>query len=153
MRPPARVRPRHVRRLERLRILTTYQDDRDGRSLGRSDAAEPFRGDLYAVRRDTTIIPVNPRYAGKTILGQPVYASLAEIPRPVDIVDVFRRPRRRRHRRGGDRDRRKVLWLQLGVINDEAAAPARARRAGVRPRPVRQDRARALFRRPATWLA
>ena len=38
------------------------------------------------------IVPVNPRYAGQKILGQPVYASLSDIPFPVDIVDVFRKP-------------------------------------------------------------
>ena len=74
------------------------------------------------------IIPVNP--AKKEILGEICYPSLLDIPEPVDIVDIFRKPE----------DvlpivddaitiGAKVLWMQLGVINHEAAD--RARQAGL----------------------
>jgi predicted CoA-binding protein len=69
------------------------------------------------------IIPVNPRYAatGQQILGEKVYASLLDIPQPVDMVDVFRRtedvlPLADEAIRIGV----KCLWQQLGVQNFEA---------------------------------
>jgi predicted CoA-binding protein len=69
------------------------------------------------------IIPVNPRYAatGQQILGEKVYASLLDIPQPVDMVDVFRRtedvlPLADEAIRIGA----KCLWQQLGVQNFEA---------------------------------
>jgi predicted CoA-binding protein len=81
---------------------------------------------IYMQSAGYEIIPVNPRYAGDKILGQTVYASLDEIPHEVDIVDMFRRASE-----APDLARQaiaigaKVLWLQLGVINDEAGAIAR----------------------------
>ena len=83
----------------------------------------------YLLERGYNMIPVNPGQAGKEILGRKVYAKLADIPEPVDMVDVFRasahvppivddmlamspRPR--------------VLWMQLTVRHDEAAAKAEA---------------------------
>jgi predicted CoA-binding protein len=68
------------------------------------------------------IIPVNPNRVGQTILGQQVYASLLDIPKPVDIVNVFRPaqvtpPIAEQAVAIGA----KALWLQLGIANDEAA--------------------------------
>lgn len=110
---------------ERLRILT---ENKTIAMVGLS--ADPMRPShfaaIYMQSEGYDIIPVNPRYAGETILGQPVYSSLAEIPRPVDIVDVFRRPSE-----APDLARQaiaigaNVFWLQLGVINEEAARIAR----------------------------
>ena len=73
----------------------------------------------YLKQKGFTVIPVNPGQAGKEILGERVYASLADIEQPVDIVDIFRcvRRRARRHARG-DPDRR-----QGGV--DAARRPQR----------------------------
>jgi predicted CoA-binding protein len=75
------------------------------------------------------IIPVNPRYAagGTTILGETCYATLADIPVPVDMVDVFRKPEdvlpiaQAAVAIGAH-----CLWQQLGVANLEAGALARA---------------------------
>ena len=88
-------------------------------------SADPMRPShfaaIYMLAEGYTIIPVNPRYAGQQILGQDVYASLADIPVPVDIVDVFRKPEdcpeiaRQAVAIGA-----KVLWLQLGIESDEA---------------------------------
>jgi predicted CoA-binding protein len=110
---------------ERLRIL---QENRTIAMVGLS--ADPMRPShfaaIYMQSEGYDIIPVNPRYAGETILGQPVYASLEEIPRPVQIVDVFRRaedvPDVARSAIGIGAN---VLWMQLGVISDEAARLAR----------------------------
>jgi predicted CoA-binding protein len=71
------------------------------------------------------VIPVNPAAAGQTILGETVYAALAEIGEPIDMVDVFRRaedtpPVARDAVEVGA----KSLWLQLGIASDEAAAIA-----------------------------
>ena len=71
------------------------------------------------------VIPVTPKES--KILGRTAYASLADIPEPVDIVDVFRRPDEtpaiadEAIRIGA-----KTLWLQLGISNDDAAARAAA---------------------------
>jgi len=65
------------------------------------------------------IIPVNPRY--EEILGQRCYPDLESIPEPVDLVDVFQRPERVVPiAQSAINIGAKVLWLQLGVINDEA---------------------------------
>ena len=77
-------------------------------------------------------IPVNPQAAGGTILGERVYASLAEVPEPIDIVDVFRNS----EAAGAILMEAaelglKTIWLQLGVRNDAAAAAARAKGATV----------------------
>ncbi len=70
---------------------------------------------------------VNPRLSGKTVLGQSVVSSLADLPEPPEIVDVFRRsefvPDVAEAAIGVGA---KVLWTQLGVINPEAAARASA---------------------------
>ncbi|HZS64170.1 MAG TPA: CoA-binding protein [Xanthobacteraceae bacterium] len=83
----------------------------------------------YLLDRGYDMIPVNPGQAGGEILGQKVYAKLADIPEPVDMVDIFRasqyvpaiveealtltpRPQ--------------VIWMQLTVRNNEAAAKAEA---------------------------
>lgn len=81
----------------------------------------------YLLAKGFDIIPVNPGQAGKTILGRKVFGTLAEIDRPVDIVDIFRNseaalPITREAIRIGA----KVVWMQLGVRNDEAAKLAEA---------------------------
>ncbi|MGH2559036.1 MAG: CoA-binding protein [Thermomicrobiales bacterium] len=82
---------------------------------------------IYMLSEGYDVIPVNPRYAGQTIFGQPVYASLSAIPRPVEIVDVFRRPAETPAvAEEAVTIGAKALWLQLGVINDEAGRIARA---------------------------
>jgi len=75
-------------------------------------------------KRGYRIIPVNPNVKG-TILGETCYPSLKDIPEPVDIVNVFRRseetpPIAREAVEIGAR----VLWLQQGIVNEEAAAIA-----------------------------
>jgi len=66
------------------------------------------------------IIPVNPK--ADRILGEKCYSSLKDIPEPVDIVNVFRRPE---HTPAIAEDAvdigAKVLWLQLGIVNEDAA--------------------------------
>jgi len=78
----------------------------------------------YLLERGYHMIPVNPGQAGREILGQKVYAKLADIPEPVDMVDIFRASQ---HATGIVKEalsltpRPQVIWMQLGVRNDEAA--------------------------------
>jgi predicted CoA-binding protein len=93
-------------------------------------SADPMRPShfaaIYMQSEGYDIIPVNPRYAGEMILGEPVYASLEEVPRAVDIVDVFRRAEEMPAlARSAAAIGAKVLWMQLGLVNDEAARIAR----------------------------
>jgi predicted CoA-binding protein len=67
------------------------------------------------------VIPVNPRLAGKRWGRQPIYAAVTDIPRKVDLVDVFRRAEfTPAHAREAVEAGATVLWLQLGIVNDEA---------------------------------
>jgi predicted CoA-binding protein len=82
----------------------------------------------YLQRRGYRTIPVNPNAAGGIINGERVYASLAEVPEPIDMVDVFRRS----EAAGVVVDQAiaigaKVVWMQLGVREDVSAARAEAR--------------------------
>ncbi|MFN9772394.1 MAG: CoA-binding protein [Burkholderiales bacterium] len=91
-------------------------------------SADWFRPSFFAAKymldHGYTVIPVNPKYP--EILGQKAYASLRDIPVPVDMVDVFRKtadvtPIAREAIAIGAR----CLWQQLGVVNLEADALAR----------------------------
>jgi predicted CoA-binding protein len=88
----------------------------------------------YLIGKGYRVIPINPGLAGKEILGQRVYASLAEVPEPIDMVDIFRR----QDALSGVVDEAlalsptpKVIWMQLGLRDDAAAARAEARGARV----------------------
>src|ERR1041385_691956 len=75
------------------------------------------------------MIPVNPGQAGKELLGQKVYAKLADIPEPVDMVDVFRASQFAPavvDDALAMTPKPAVIWMQLGVRNDTAAAKAEA---------------------------
>lgn len=81
----------------------------------------------YLQEHGFRVIPVNPRYEGDAILTERCYASLRDIPVPIDVVDCFRRAQdippivEDAIEIGA-----KVLWMQLGVVNESAAEAARA---------------------------
>lgn len=84
----------------------------------------------YLTARGRRIIPVNPAQAGESLFGEPVLASLSEIDTPVDMVDIFRRSEHvpeivddaMQHLMPG----LKSIWMQFGVIHEEAATKAEA---------------------------
>ncbi|MFC3225823.1 CoA-binding protein [Marinibaculum pumilum] len=111
---------------------------RDGRTIAMVGASANWnRPSFFAMKylqaKGFRVIPVNPKEAaaGTEILGEKCYASLAEIPEKVDMVDCFRNAdavpaiTEEAIAIGA-----KILWMQLGVRHDEAAAKARA--AGLR---------------------
>jgi predicted CoA-binding protein len=112
---------------DRYRILTSY------RSIAMVGLSSNYYNPssfaaIYLDANGYDIVPVNPRQAGKDILGRHVYASLTEAARdhPIDIVDVFRPSAEvpalaREAVTIGAR----VLWMQLGVVSPEAADIAR----------------------------
>lgn len=94
-------------------------------------SADPVKASYFVMKylRDKgyRVIPVNPKMAGQTILGLPVHGSLQDLPEPPDMVDIFRNATAA----GGVTDEAiaagaKVVWMQLGVVNAEAASRAEA---------------------------
>jgi predicted CoA-binding protein len=83
----------------------------------------------YLQERGYRMIPVNPGHAGQEILGRKVYAMLADIAEPVDMVDIFRASEHVLpvvREALALRPKPQVIWMQLSVRNDEAAALAEA---------------------------
>lgn len=97
-------------------------------------SANPVRPSYFVARylrlKGFRVIPVNPGLAGQELFGETVYATLADVPDDVDMVDIFRRseavpaivdealtrwPQLR------------TVWMQIGVVHDQAAEVARAR--------------------------
>ena len=84
----------------------------------------------YLLAKGYVVHPVNPGLAGKEILGQTVYASLKDVPAPVDMVDIFRASEFapgivKEALAEKDRLGLKTIWMQLGVISEEAETLAK----------------------------
>jgi predicted CoA-binding protein len=83
----------------------------------------------YLLDKGYEVFPVNPGLAGKEILGRTVYASLKDIPATVDMIDIFRSSEAAAKITDEAltlTPKPKVIWMQLSVRNDEAAAKAEA---------------------------
>jgi uncharacterized protein len=83
----------------------------------------------YLLERGYNVIPVNPGQAGHELLGRKVFARLSDIPEPIDMVDIFRASQFAPaivEEALALKPRPRVIWMQLGVHNDEAAAMAEA---------------------------
>ena len=112
---------------DRLRILERYKNIA---MVGLS--SNPFRPShfaaIYLLSEGYNVIPVNPRE--KEVLGRKSYASLRDIPEPIEVVNIFREPSAVPALvEDAIAVGAKVVWMQLGVIHEEAAA--RAHQAGL----------------------
>jgi predicted CoA-binding protein len=87
----------------------------------------------YLIERGYRVIPVNPSQAGKQVLGQQIYATLRDIPEPIDMVDIFR-PSENVPPIVEEaltlKPKPQVIWMQLTIRNDAAAK--RAEEAGIK---------------------
>jgi predicted CoA-binding protein len=111
----------------RERIKEILTDARNVAVVGLSD--KPDRVSYMVAeamqKKGYRIIPVNPN--AEHILGEKSYAALADIPEPVDIVNVFRRSEHTVEVAGeAAQIHAKVFWLQQGIFNEEAAEVAKA---------------------------
>ena len=98
-----------------------------------NEARPSFFVTKYLVDKGYRVFPLNPGMAGKEICGRRVYASLTEVPEPIDMVDIFRNSEVAASfvdQALTLKPQPKVIWMQLTVRHDEAAARAEA--AGVR---------------------
>ena len=98
-----------------------------------NEARPSFFVTKYLVDKGYRVFPLNPGMAGKEICGRMVYASLTEVPEPIDMVDIFRNSEVAASfvdQALTLKPQPKVIWMQLTVRHDEAAARAEA--AGVR---------------------
>ena len=122
--------------------MPTYSDDliksilRNNRYIAMVGASgNEMRPSYFAMKylldKGFRVRPVNPGMAGKTILNQEVYASLKDVPAPIEIVDIFRGSEfapKIVEEAIAEKDRLgiKVIWMQLGVIHEDAAKTAEA---------------------------
>jgi predicted CoA-binding protein len=97
--------------------------------VGASDRPDrPSNGVMrFLQSRGYRVIPINPQITGEHLFGEFVWRELGQLGEPIDIVDIFRRPMAA----GEAVDEAiaigaKAVWLQIGVINDDAAARAEA---------------------------
>jgi len=83
----------------------------------------------YLLERGYNMIPINPGHAGEDLLGRLISARLADVTEPIDMVDIFRASRYALpivEEALALQPRPQVIWMQLGIRNDEAAALAEA---------------------------
>lgn len=109
-----------------MNIETILRESKVVAVLGahRDESRHAFKVPQYLYERGYRIIPVNPRQAGETLWGEVVRARLDDIEEAVDVVDVFRRSEAVAGHLDEIRAMKaqpKVVWLQLGVRNDEVA--------------------------------
>jgi len=110
-------------------IAELLQSARTIAMVGASDRPDrpSYRVMKFLQNQGYRVIPVNPQITGEHVHGEYVWRDLSQIGEPIDIVDIFRRPQAA----GEAVDEAiavgaKAVWMQLGVINEEAAQRAEA---------------------------
>ena len=110
-------------------IAALLADTRTIALIGASDRPDrpSYRVMRFLQAQGYRVIPVNPQITGEHVHGEYVWRELSQIGEPIDMVDIFRRPQAA----GEAVDEAiaagaKAVWLQIGVINEEAAARAEA---------------------------
>jgi predicted CoA-binding protein len=110
-------------------IAALLRETRTIAMVGASDRpTRPSYGVMkFLVDRGYRVLPVNPQITGEHVHGEYVWRELAQIGEPIDMVDIFRRP----EAAGDAVDQAiavgaKSVWMQIGVINEAAAARAEA---------------------------
>jgi predicted CoA-binding protein len=94
-----------------------------------NDVRPSFFVTKYLIDKGFTVFPINPGHAGREILGRMTYAKLADVPEPIDMVDIFRASAAVPpivDEALALKPLPKVIWMQLTVRHDEAAAKAEA---------------------------
>jgi uncharacterized protein len=91
-----------------------------------NDVRPSYFAMMYLLQKGYVIHPINPGMVGQNVLGQTVYGALKDVPAPVDMVDIFRASDAapgvvREALAEKDRLGVKVIWMQLGVVSEEAA--------------------------------
>jgi predicted CoA-binding protein len=125
----ANLKPAEALRYDDAYIRRILREVRTIAAVGMSanDMRPSYFAMLYLQNKGYRVFPINPRYAGKEILGETVLRSLDDLPAPPDMVQIFRKPAEAPAvvddaiRIGA-----KVVWLQLGIRSDQAADKARA---------------------------
>lgn len=110
-------------------IKALLEETRTIAMIGASDRPDRPSYNVMKVLQDHgyRVFPVNPQITGEHVHGEYVWRDLSQIGEPIDLVDIFRRPQA-----AGEavdeaiRAGAKAVWMQLGVINEEAAARAEA---------------------------
>ena len=114
---------RHMEMLKKAKVIAIVglsdRSSRDSHKVGK-----------YLQSVGYKIVPVNPALTDQVILGEKCHASLLSIPEQIDIVDIFRRPNAILPiTQDAITIKAKMVWMQEGIINEEAAIIAR--RAGL----------------------
>ena len=112
------------------RIASILRSTRTIAVVGASaNPARPSYGVMsWLMRRGYRVMAINPGLGG-TLLGAPVYSTLADVPEPIDMIDIFRNSEAAGvvvDEALALRSKPKVIWMQLGVVNDAAAERAAA---------------------------
>lgn len=111
---------------QKEKVLEMLQNSKTIAVIGMKDdeMETAYRIPYYMLKQGYKIYPVNPKHTGKKLLGETVVSRVDELKVPIDLVDIFRRPKFLIEHAKEILDMNplpKYVWFQLGIVNDEAA--------------------------------